>query len=119
MLPYNEFSPFYPFGGVVLNFNVVTSCHEDPQDEGVCLLLILSEGKGGALGLVQPGIRVDLENGDLFAFRSADITHFNLDYQGKRVSMVFHSDRFARAWVADLNGWKENISLRSGIQVSV
>lgn len=110
-LPNNDFSPFYPFGGVVLNFNVTTRLHRDKEDQDLCMILVLSDCVGGGLGIVEPGVLADLENGDMMAFASADITHFNLDFKGKRVSMVFHSDRSGKGWVKDLNGWRCNATV--------
>lgn len=96
---------------MVINFNVLTDCHTDPQDaESLCIVLVLSDCVGGELGLVETGIVANLRHGDLYIFPSADITHFNMDYQGKRVSMVFHSDKFAEGWVRDMNGWENNAS---------
>lgn len=72
------------------------------------MIIIISDCVGGALGLVEPGILADLDNGDMIAFTSADTSHFNMDYKGKRASMVFHTDRAGKGWIKDNNGWKKN-----------
>ena len=42
-----------------------------------------------------------METGEVVIFKSAEINHFNLHYNGKRASLVFHTDRAARSWAKD------------------
>ncbi|KAF9456283.1 hypothetical protein BDZ94DRAFT_1137526, partial [Collybia nuda] len=70
-LPTNDFSPFYPFGGIVLNFNVTMRCHQDWKDQDLCMVIVISDCVGGDLGLVEPGITGDLRNGDMVTFTSS------------------------------------------------
>lgn len=98
-------SGVYPFGGLVINFNVVTRVHRDSKDEEICLVLAIVEGEGGELVFFEPGVVVPMQNGDLVLFRSTRISHFNLDFKGKRCSIVFHSDGAGRSWVNDCSGW--------------
>ena len=58
---------------------------------------------------MEPGIRLELKNGDLVLFRSRELSHFNLHFKGKRASIVFHSDSAGRGWVMDRNGWKSSM----------
>lgn len=69
------------------------------------MVIAISDCVGGGLGMEEPGFLADMDNGDMVIFRSASTTHFNLDYKGKRASMVFHTDRASKGWVEDSNGW--------------
>jgi hypothetical protein len=55
---------------------------------------------------MEPGLGIELWNGDAVVFCSNKITHFNLDYKGKRASFVLHSDKAGLAWSKNSNGWK-------------
>lgn len=72
------------------------------------MVIAISDCVGGGLGLEEPGFLADMDNGDMVIFKSASMTHFNLDYKGKRASMVFHTDRASKGWVKDNNGWRRN-----------
>ncbi|EDR09746.1 uncharacterized protein LACBIDRAFT_326329, partial [Laccaria bicolor S238N-H82] len=65
LLPSNDMSPTYPFGGVVLNFNVSTLVHRDWKDLNVCLVMPISACQGGALVLHELGIVVECQSGDM------------------------------------------------------
>ena len=54
---------------------------------------------------VEPGLVVQVQPWDVLGFPSADVTHLNLHFKGRRVSVVFHSDRDGTGWVTDRNGW--------------
>lgn len=45
---------------------------------------------------------------DILIFPSCDITHFNLDFEGVRLSLVLHSDKYGDRWVINRNGWLPN-----------
>ena len=92
----------------MINMNVATRVHRDEGDLSLCFILEISDCKGGELCLMEPGLVIELRNGDGVAFCSNKITHFNLDFKGKRASLVFHSDRAGLAWCKDGNGWKGN-----------
>ena len=70
-----------------------------------------SDCKGGDLCLEKPGISLQLENGDVAIFSSSKLSHFNTHFEGKRASLVFHSDVSAKAWVRNRNGWKHTLSM--------
>jgi hypothetical protein len=40
----------------------------------------------------EQGVVVEMCDSDFACFRSDETTHFNLDYIGKRASLVLHSD---------------------------
>lgn len=80
------------FGGFALNINVKTSGHRDARDDGMCVVIPFGKFLGGQLCLYEPGLIFDLRPGDVIAFPSQKITHFNLDFVGTRHSFVFHTD---------------------------
>ena len=104
----NDFSPAYPFGGFVLNINVVTQAHRDAKDFDICLVLVIGQHVGGELCLFEPGLVMPLQEGDMVAFPSGKITHFNLHYEGTRASVILHSDYAGKAWAETRNGWMNN-----------
>jgi len=119
-LPGNEFSPAYPFSGFVVNLNTATRFHRDNGDLNICLVLVVSHCVGGGLMLFEAGFILDLGNGCLSLFPSAEFSHANENYEGYRSSIVFHSDAAAEAWTgvgradgANRNGWKQNKYFRS------
>ena len=105
VLPGKAASPVHPFGGFVINLNVVTRCHRDVNDQSVCLIVVIGSHTGGELCLLEPGLVLRLRNGDIVIFPSGHITHFNLHYHGIRASMVLHSDRAGKFWANDRAGW--------------
>ena len=130
-LPGDEFLAGYPYGGIVLNLNIATKIHRDPEDLDLCLIIVISECTGGDLVMFEPGLVLGQRNGDMIAFPSGDISHFNMDFFGFRSSLVFHSDAASESWTGpqeDLipemstrrstrksatvrNGWSNNIYL--------
>jgi hypothetical protein len=112
-LPHSGVSPVYPFAGYVLNMNVSTRIHRDVGDQDICLILVVSDCQGGELVLLEPGLVLDLQNGDVVIFTSKDISHFNLHFVGRRASLVLHTDNCSKNWVKDGNGWAHNICFRS------
>ena len=47
--------------------------------------------------LKKPGIALELKNGDMVIFASSKLSHFNSHFNGKRASLVFHSNVSAKA----------------------
>lgn len=92
-----------------MNFNVSTRAHRDPMDREICTVLVLSECEGGELVLYEYGLVLELRSGDLVCFPSMKVTHFNLDYKGKRASFVFHSDKDYKRWVKGRDGCEGKI----------
>ncbi|KAJ7075365.1 hypothetical protein C8R43DRAFT_1054194, partial [Mycena crocata] len=104
-LPLDASSPAYPFGGFVLNISACTWAHRDKGDKRLCLVVPFGSFKGGQLCLFETGFSFDLQLGDVLIFPSADLTHFNLHFQGQRGTLVLHSDRQGDGWVRDRHGW--------------
>ncbi|KAJ7272360.1 hypothetical protein C8J57DRAFT_1507215 [Mycena rebaudengoi] len=104
-LPLNERSHAHPFGGFVVNIAVATRGHRDAGDKLFCVVIPFGRWTGGELCLFEPGFVFRLRPWDIILFPSCDITHFNLDFQGVRLSLVLHSDKHGDHWVVDGNGW--------------
>lgn len=94
-----------PFVSFVLNINVRTQGHRDVGDKSLCLVLPIGQFQGGALALKEPGLVLELENGDFAIFQSDKVTHYNLEYEGLRASFVLQSDRAFERWLTGKNGW--------------
>lgn len=75
------------------------------KDREGCAILVIGTFKGGELVLYEAGIVFELLNGDLFVFPSKDISHFNLHYEGVRLSLVMHSDKDGIGYQKDGSGW--------------
>ncbi|KAJ7703456.1 hypothetical protein B0H16DRAFT_1347120, partial [Mycena metata] len=105
-LPLNQRSEAYPFSGYVLNISVSTRGHRDKGDLEFCVVLPLGQWTGGGLGLFEPGFLFRLRSMDAIIFPSCDITHFNEDFKGIRMSLVLHSDKHGERWVVDRFGWR-------------
>jgi hypothetical protein len=72
------------------------------------MVVVVSDCEGGDLVFHELGLAFSGRNGDACIFRSANITHYNLDFKGVRGSLVFHSDKAGKRWEEDANGWKKN-----------
>ncbi|TFK58138.1 hypothetical protein BDN72DRAFT_746515, partial [Pluteus cervinus] len=79
-LPMTEPAPAPPFAGLVYNLNVATELHRDWNDDGICVVVVISDCTGGELILVELGLVIELKNGDAIVFRSGDITHLNAHF---------------------------------------
>jgi len=113
ILPGNHQSPVLPFLSLVFNVNVITKGHRDGKDKDFCLVLPIGDFVGGELVAMETGLVVEILQGDFMVFPSAFVTHFNLHYQGRRASMVLHTDKAMDDWAIGRNGWEENITFAS------
>lgn len=121
-LPANDDNAAYPFAGLVVNLNVSTRAHRDRNDKDICLVIPISDCSGGGLILVEPGLILELENGDGTLFKSSRITHCNEHFVGLRGSLVFHTDIASDTWTVGRhiddgpsipnNGWSNNKHFR-------
>jgi len=111
VLPCSHMSPVYAFSRYVINLNVSTRAHRNLQDKKICLIIVISSEDciGGELCLVEPGLVLRLCNGDVIVFASATFTHFNTHYIGRRVPLVFQTDKHLDSWVKNRNGWDQII----------
>ena len=82
ILPCNDASPVYPFTGFVLNINLTTLVYRDPENKRVCIILVISDCEGGELCFVEAGLVLSLKLGDVIAFPSTKLTHFNAHFSG-------------------------------------
>ncbi|KAG2351469.1 hypothetical protein BDR07DRAFT_1263552, partial [Suillus spraguei] len=79
-LPCNSRLPVLPFLSLVFNINVATKGHQDSRDLDLCLVLLISNFKEGFLAMKEPGLVVELLQGDFIVFQSTQVTHFNPHY---------------------------------------
>ncbi|KAJ6545125.1 hypothetical protein B0H10DRAFT_1853024, partial [Mycena sp. CBHHK59/15] len=100
VLPLDAASPAFPFAGFVVNVCPCTWGHHD-RDKNLCFVVPFGPFKGGQLCLYEAGLSFDLHLGDIMAFPSCDLTHFNLHFKGLRGTLVLHSDRQGDNWVRD------------------
>lgn len=107
-LPLGDRSPVHPFLGLIVNINVVTSAHRDAKDKSFCLVMPIGRFTGGELCLVEPGLVIQFQSGDIVIFPSCTFTHFNLHFQGVRASIILQTDREFVHWREDRNGWIHN-----------
>ncbi len=56
------------------------------------------------------GLVLQLKQGDVIAFRSDILTHYNLHYSGKRGSLVVHSDKHLDKWKKAKKGFGKHAS---------
>lgn len=105
-LPFEPmFAPPYPFSKLVVNTGAQTEGHTDPKDDGLCVVIPFGEWEGGELCLYQPGLVLELQPGDVVAFPSDRIAHFNLEISGRRGSLVMATDKDNRGWMENKNHW--------------
>lgn len=113
-LPLRHRTKFHPFGGIVVNLRACTKAHRDQCDaQDICVVAFMGEWEGGDLCLYEPGLRFTVRRGDVLIFPSARLTHFNLHYQGVRMSFVLHTDKAGQTWVKDRNEWKPQMNADS------
>ncbi|TFK58028.1 hypothetical protein BDN72DRAFT_907163 [Pluteus cervinus] len=108
-LPLAMESPAYPFLGFALNLCVATSAHKDRNDKAICAVVPFGEWTGGELCLYELGLVFDVKPGDIIMFPSDKVTHFNLDFIGKRGSFALQSDVRMDDWLLYRNHWDHNI----------
>ena len=110
ILPNTEESPVKPFLSLVVNINFVcTVAHRDAKDFRPYLILPIGNFIGGRLVMREQGVVIEMHNGDFACFRSAEMTHVNLDYLGERASsVVLHSDGEFQKWKDNHNGWSNH-----------
>ncbi|KLO18442.1 hypothetical protein SCHPADRAFT_886155 [Schizopora paradoxa] len=105
-LALNQTSPFHPFTGVVLNINCCSFVHRDFMDHRICIVVPFGNWDGGELVFEELGLVFELSQGDVILFRSEMLTHYNLEYNGTRGSLVVHSDSHLKKWPASLDKFR-------------
>ena len=101
MMPAGTLPAVYPFQSWVLNLNVATKAHRDRKDYHLCLVVAVGRFEGGELCMVETGLVLEIQPGDIVVFPSSNITHFNLHFKGKLfynfaflvISISYHSPR--------------------------
>lgn len=77
----------------------------DTGDVDICIVMPIGSFKGGELALHEAGLVLEMVEGDILIFPSWRITHFNLHFEGVRLSLVLHSDKDVKTWVSNRNSW--------------
>jgi hypothetical protein len=113
VLPLGGVPATYPFPGFVINIQVCTDAHTDDMDDSVCVVIPFGIFEGGELVLVEAGLVLDLQEGDILIFPSHRYTHFNMHFKGVRGSVVLHADKGGRSWVKNRNGWEKHMAGRT------
>ncbi|KAI6139019.1 hypothetical protein BKA82DRAFT_3989178, partial [Pisolithus tinctorius] len=67
-LPGNALLHAEPFTSIVLNINVCTWIHQDCQDCEFCMVLAIGQFQGSSLVLMEPGLVLELREGDFVVF---------------------------------------------------
>lgn len=107
VLPLFENTTSSVFAGFALNIGVQTLPHRDAFDlKQFCVVLSFGDAEGGDLCLAEAGLRFELRAGDVVAFMSAQLTHFNLPFSGRRLTIVCYTERSLEAWLhGNHNAW--------------
>jgi hypothetical protein len=91
--------------GFALNVGVRTEAHRDDGDyRKFCIVVAFGNSQGGDICFAELGLRIKLRPGDVVAFMSGELTHFNLPFEGRRVSMVGYTESSFKPWVESYNG---------------
>ncbi|KAJ7589261.1 hypothetical protein C8J56DRAFT_1048901 [Mycena floridula] len=104
-LPLNDTPAAYPYTGYIININVTTRGHKDPNDKLLCIVIGFGDFEGGEIIFDELGLVIKFQPLDIVVFPSKDITHFNLRFSGMRGSLVMSTDKALDAWAEDKNGW--------------
>jgi hypothetical protein len=108
ILPLGEKTTSTAFTGFALNIGVQTKPHLDKKDmRKFCMVIVLGDGDGGDLCFHELGIRITARPGDVIAFMSGWLTHFNTPFQGRRVSIVNYTEHSMSSWGEKGNGWMQ------------
>ena len=112
VLPLNHYPKMYPFASYVINIQGSTSGHKDARDNIWCVTIPFGDYSGGSLVLYEPGVVIEKGVGDVIIFPSSYLTHFNLDFEGVRCSLILFSDKHGDDWVRFRNGWNHQIVVK-------
>ena len=86
----------------------------------MCVVVAITDPQciGGELVLVELKAVIPLKSGDIIIFRSSEISHFNLHFQGLRASLVCHSDGLSKPWLETRNNWQYHDLMKSDTKKS-
>jgi hypothetical protein len=110
ILPLNSRPSTHPFPGCIINLSVATEAHWDAGDDLICVVIPFGEFEDGELVLLEARTILDIQEGDVFMFPSFQLTHFNMAFKGVRGSIVMHSDKDAKRWKLNRNGWQHHMA---------
>ena len=110
-LPCVTQNPFHPHTTLAVNLDAETYLHTDDMDLISCIVSPWGDFIGGEL--VFPGLKliISLTPFTFCDFPSHFLEHMNLEYSGKRGSLVFHTDRTSKNYHANYNDWGEFVEV--------
>jgi len=76
---------------LVLNYNVTTNFHFDPNDNGLSTIVPVGNWKGGWLIIPQLNIVIKLVKGQVVMLQSFILIYENIHTEGIRFEIVFFS----------------------------
>ncbi|EJD44025.1 hypothetical protein AURDEDRAFT_166744 [Auricularia subglabra TFB-10046 SS5] len=91
-LPLGNWSPCWPFAGLVLNFGAMTDPHID-EDLEICVVITFGKFTGGKLGLYEAKLLFELDRFSILIFPSEKFIHFNLPFQGEWGSIALATEK--------------------------
>lgn len=95
-----------PCSGYVYNVHASLDAHRDGMDTVMCFVIPFGEWEGAELVIYELGLVFELSSGDLTAFRSDALTHFNKEIRGgTRGSFAIQTDSHLNRWKDGRNEW--------------
>ena len=73
---------------IIVNLLRCSTCHLDPEDDEMCILIIFGQFSGGDIVLPAFGMTFEIPGGTIFILRSRYLEHFNTPWMGLRFSVV-------------------------------
>lgn len=101
-----------PFLGFVVNVNAKCKPHRDTGDSTLynCIVLPFGNFEGGEIVFKELGLVIKVTSGIMCSFLSQRITHWNLEVEGERYSLVCHTDKSIEGYVRHRNHWSESMN---------
>ena len=72
----------------MLNSNRATTCHNNPLDDDVCVILVLGKFVGAMLINPALGMAYEMPEGTILVMWSRLLEHFNTSFSGIRYSVI-------------------------------
>ena len=101
-----------PFLGFVVNVNARCNPHRDVGDSKLfnCVVLPFGPYSGGQIVFAELGLVVEVPSGCFISFLSMIITHYNMEVDGDRYSLVCHTDKTMEGYVEHRNHWGHSLN---------
>ena len=101
-----------PFTGFVVNMNAQCKPHRDSGDSKLfnCVVLPFGLYSGGQIVFAELGLVVEVPSGCFISFLSMIITHYSMEVDGDRHSLVCHTDKTMEGYVEHRNHWGHSLN---------